>query len=420
MSTLVYKRNENHDNLETIGYIATCEDLNVKIIQHYLHNIRERRINLSGHGIGDGPIEAIAINLSSNVNVTSLDLTDNSLAITGAKHIGSIFEKNYFIQRLSLSRNHIKSEGAVQLFRFIENCGSLKYLSLSDNQIDDNIAVRLGQFLTLNKTVIELDLSKNNLCKHTGYYICKGLEVNHRLKVLDLRWNQLSPKSAANIVKSLRTNTCLEYLNLSWNGINDDICSVIGESLTRNGSLQELDLSFNSISSDGASSISSGLISNTTLKVLRLKRNLSIKPDGIHAILESLRRNSSTGMKNLDLEGICASEQNKKIYLELKKTKKDFELNVVEYKKCKIVRTWRDHVTDLLKDHMAKKRLDKKELFNLWNMKKEEGLSRFDFAKGITECKLAVTRWQIDLLISWLDKNNSGKIEYKEFCALFD
>lgn len=80
-----------------------------KIIAHYLGNTGIRSLNLAFNNIDDEGVQALAGNLS---NLTTLDLTDNKIGLSGARALLKSLCNNRSLQNVSLGDNDLFGENA--------------------------------------------------------------------------------------------------------------------------------------------------------------------------------------------------------------------------------------------------------------------------------------------------------------------
>jgi Ran GTPase-activating protein (RanGAP) involved in mRNA processing and transport len=104
----------------------------------------------------------LAAALSSNKNITSLDLSSNELQGEGVEPLVILLREKHNIRTLNLSDNRLRS-GAITLIRqAIMDDKVLEDLDLSDNAIEDTLSGEIiGSLLFQNKVLRNLNLSRN-------------------------------------------------------------------------------------------------------------------------------------------------------------------------------------------------------------------------------------------------------------------
>jgi Ran GTPase-activating protein (RanGAP) involved in mRNA processing and transport len=108
---------------------------------------------------GDG----IAKMLNKNKKLTSLDLSWNSLRMSGAVAIGRALKKNKMLKSLFLQFNSFGDLGAQAVGYALKYNKSLQELDLSNNSIVPRSACVLANALSHNSTLVFLNISDNIL-----------------------------------------------------------------------------------------------------------------------------------------------------------------------------------------------------------------------------------------------------------------
>ena len=414
-------------------YTRICEQMGFPIISTFIENICTPGLRLCHRGIGSRAMKGIALSLRHDKCVTSLDLTDNNLDKEAGQLIASIFRSGSseqekepsLITRLNLSMNRIGAEGASCILDNLNHNYRLAYLNISDNRLPDKIARALGQFLSVNTRLEELDLSKNELSTQCSVSIRAGLEKNERLSSLDLSWNHFRGKGAGNIASSLSNNKSLTSLKLSWNGFADDGADQIGKSLSVNQTLACLDLSYNRISDKGIATIADALGVNKTLENLRLGWN-PITSRGVKQVIEGCLKNPShtktTIIKTLHFESILIDADSITAVNSLMALNPGLKLTHGGYAKGQQfnedIGEIRKRLLQILLRYLEENRLRMVDLFNMWDKDKSYSLTREEFRKGVEGSGIPFTKSQLNLLVQWLDDDNSDSIEYNEFVGI--
>lgn len=407
-------------------YTRICEQLNFPIISTYIDRMTTSDLHLSHRGIGPRAMKGIALSLrhsSTTSCITNIDLTDNNLDSEAGELIASIFsgKSNNLITRLDLSMNHIGAKGASLIFDNLSKNTYLTYLNLSENKLPDKIALSLGQFLRENRTLKELDLGKNQLSFQCGSAMRSGLDKNDSLSILDMSWNHLRGRGALNIASSLATNKSLTSLKLAWNGFANKGAELIGKSLSVNTTLSYIDLSYNRISDTGIESIANALTINKTLETLRLGWN-PITSEGVKRVIQGCLKNPVHTLKSVHFESTMIDPESIEAVNNLMCVTPDLQLTHGGYMKEKQfnndIGKIRKELLQILLKYLEENRLRMVDLFNMWDKDKSYNLTREEFRKGVEDSGIPFTQSQLNLLIQWLDDDNSDSIEYNEFVGI--
>ena len=401
-------------------YIRICEKYHLPTVTTFIRNISNEKLNLAHCGIGQRALRGIAYTLKQNIEIVDLDLSDNNLGRESAATMGEVLRTNYFLKSLNLSCNHIADEGVRILFSAIEEGDCLEILNLSDNGISKKSADPLRQVLSNATSLKELYLSKNNLTEAICRDIRNGLENNSNLEVLDLSWNKLRGDCCSHVAMGI-TNTSLKTLNLAWNGCGDEVAVALGTSLLTNTSLLELNLDHNNISSDGFKEIAEALRMNKSLCTLRIQNNIT-DGAGLQALLDACVENELSALTTIDFSRGWISEQNDFAIKKLISRNPSFSLlheGQVRTIKRLDESAIRLELFTAMKHYILRNRLRSVDVFSKWDDNENSFISREEFIQSIHACMpVRLHRFKIDLLLSWLDKHNTGYINYREFLRI--
>jgi hypothetical protein len=171
-------------------------------------------LDLSSQSLTEQDIAQLAQALSTNTNLTSLDISYNRIGAEGAKALST----NNSLTSLDVGWNEIGAEGAKALST--NTC--LTSLDVSRNQIGAEGA----KALSTNTRLTSLDIG----CNQIGAEGAKALSTNTRLTSLDVSVNQIGDIGA----KAFSTNTHLTSLDASDNQIGDESYQQIAQKLAAN------------------------------------------------------------------------------------------------------------------------------------------------------------------------------------------
>jgi len=118
------------------------------------------KLLLEGNGVGDdGVLALVKVLTSPNCQLTELNLSDNCVAVKGAKILADALLTNSTLTKLHLDGNFIGPDGALAFLDVIENKGikTLKELSFRDCNVGQEFGERLAKALKSDLVIDKSD-----------------------------------------------------------------------------------------------------------------------------------------------------------------------------------------------------------------------------------------------------------------------
>ena len=261
----------------------------------YLYNLLENHPTIQEFRLIDsqlvgGSVSQVCKALQNNESLHRLYVVNAEFeAISGAKSLNSMLEKNCSLTELHACENSLGDSGAVILTEGLQKNSSLRKLDLRSNGIGMEGAISIAKMLQANHTLVGLHLGMNDIGNVGAEALAQGL-CTSVLEKLDLSDNGIDAEGALALASMLRINKSLHELNLAFNSIGDTGAASIAEVLEFNSTLKYLSLRRNYIGNKGAYAFARKLPTMRGLKELVMIKN-SIDDNGAEALLKGLSLN---------------------------------------------------------------------------------------------------------------------------------
>ncbi|XP_053541104.1 NACHT, LRR and PYD domains-containing protein 12 isoform X1 [Ictalurus punctatus] len=322
---LLYAGLENpHCTLETLrlrGCNLTEESCRVLSSVLSSNSSRLRELDLSDNNLQDSGVKLLSAGLENpHCTLEILRLWRCNLTEESCRVLSSVLSSNSSrLRELNLSHNKLQDSGVKLLSAGLENphC-TLVTLRLRECNLTEESCRVLSSVLSSNSSRLrELDLGYNNLQDSV-------LTSNaSRLRELDLSENKLLQDSGVKLLcAGLENPHCtLEILRLRRCNLTEESCRVLSSVLSsKSSSLRELELSENKLLQNlGVKLLCAGLENpHCTLEILRMNY-CSITDEGYAALASALKSNSSSHLREMDLNGNNPGESGVKLLSDLLK-----------------------------------------------------------------------------------------------------
>ncbi|XP_058240247.1 NACHT, LRR and PYD domains-containing protein 3-like isoform X9 [Hemibagrus wyckioides] len=286
-----------------------------------------RKADLWRCNLTEESCRALSSVLSSNSSsLRELDLSGNKLQDSGVKLLSAGLKNPHCTLEILRMRNcSITDEGCAALDSALRSNSSshLRELNLDGNNPGESGVKLLSDLLKDPHCKLEtLHLCRCNLTEESCRALSSVLSSNSSsLRELNLSNNKLQDSGVKLLSAGLKNPHCtLEILSLCVCNLTEESCRALSSVLSSNSSsLRELDLSNNKLQDSGVKLLSAGLKNpHCTLEILRM-RNCSITDEGCAALDSALRSNSSSHLRELNLDGNNPGESGVKLLSDLLK-----------------------------------------------------------------------------------------------------
>ncbi|KAL0239473.1 hypothetical protein GEMRC1_009581 [Eukaryota sp. GEM-RC1] len=184
-------------------------------------------------------------------------------------------------------------KGLITLFEIGSIKQSVMGLDISPHCVDVENEVSSLQSVLNNSCVKKLTLKKCRFTNDTITILSDSIKINHSLTSLDISLCKLSDDNCKQIVVALQlTSSRLVTLSLASNSIGNEGVAALADSLKGNTSISELCLGGNCIGNEGAIALAEMMKENSSITTITLGSN-SIGKAGVESLADALLMNST-------------------------------------------------------------------------------------------------------------------------------
>eukprot|EP01114_Cavostelium_apophysatum_P013698 TRINITY_DN3378_c0_g1_i4.p1 TRINITY_DN3378_c0_g1~~TRINITY_DN3378_c0_g1_i4.p1 ORF type:complete len:1255 (-),score=352.83 TRINITY_DN3378_c0_g1_i4:20-3784(-) len=296
--------------------------------QEFNENMNIFSLDLSNNPIGPDGVPALGEILQSSVAIKTLLIGNIQLGVKGARALGPFLEANKVIDTINIQENDLTGAGATAILAGIRRNKNYAFINLAKNQLDSKFVKDVRDFFLSHTSLKGISLSSNKLGEAgmitftTALWeihsiaalellelndVGMGSEVKKilnwvsktpSLKSLNIGFNPMPEAAGLRLAQYLSESTNnLTKLDIKMCDINKKTMEEICKSLGRNEKLEVLSLSGNPIKKKAGTALAASLEVNKALRSLSL-RSCSLSKKVFIVILAALQKHP---IKRLDL-----------------------------------------------------------------------------------------------------------------------
>lgn len=248
--------------LNSVTFCHECSIHNLKILARGLKkNSGLKKLSFSRSKCGQEGVNVICASVPAQLS--SLCLEDCSFSFVSP--VIQLLSTNKNISSLDISENSLKAKEIMELLQFLEKNTSVTNLKMRRCGIRYTTG-SIFKLLGTNNVIKSLDVSDQTLATKN---FCDGLKLNTTLTSLKFNNSKIGSKGVGILLKSIKHNTSLQVLKIGGcfqgNSLSEDF-----HNWDFPLNLTSLDLSNNDFLPSHAESLSSLIRSSTSLKILHL------------------------------------------------------------------------------------------------------------------------------------------------------
>ncbi|XP_062847554.1 NACHT, LRR and PYD domains-containing protein 12-like [Trichomycterus rosablanca] len=274
---------------------------------------------------GESCAALFSVLTSNSSNLRDLNLSNNQLQDSGVKLLSAALKNPHCkLEILWLIRCDLTGESCAALSSVLSpNSSNLRDLNLSNNKLQDSGVKLLSA--ALKNPHCTLEIVRLIRCDLTGESCAALFSVlssnSSNLRDLNLSYNNLQDSGVKLLSAALKNPHCtLEILRLDGCSLTGESCAALSSVLSSNSSnLRDLNLSYNKLQDSGVKLLSAALKNpHCKLEILWLVY-CRITDEGFISLASALRSNSSSLLKELNLNLNKPGESGVKLLTDLQK-----------------------------------------------------------------------------------------------------
>ncbi|KAJ2941479.1 hypothetical protein O0L34_g14526 [Tuta absoluta] len=254
-------------------YKALCKEMNETFSRLFHKQLLEIHMNMSYYGISTYGWRPMAIALTKNRIVQTIDFTSNFISIDGCYHIGNMLRYNFTITELNFTGCRMGPDGLKNIVVNFKKNNTLRKLNIGRNCLTDVGMEHLCYALQKGSKVSDIGLSYNSLTSLAAKNLADAIEFVNKITHLDLSFNSLTiPKPVEILVSRFLDSELFVEINLSWNSLTNRFATSLSNLLLC-PKIQVVDLSYNNLTGNVIKHIADNLKFAKNLKTLNLSFN---------------------------------------------------------------------------------------------------------------------------------------------------
>jgi len=256
-------------------------------------NLKKLFFNNNGlEGSAAGLIHELVLSSQTDgqTRLESFEIFNNLLQDAGAKALAPLFASSPSLKRLRMSTTRVSQAGGLAVAESLRHLRNVTSLDLSDNSLGEKAGQELASgFLSSQPHLRSLNLGDTSFGEAATEAVLKALsKTAPHLEELHLQASEISDDLAVHVARCLRTKKHLKKLVLDDNQLGSKGARLIARAVARLPRLEEWSMTDADIAGAKAAKAISQAVINKPLKKLRLNAN-RIHADHVKIINEAVR-----------------------------------------------------------------------------------------------------------------------------------